>query len=142
MAKERKELHRGLMERVATLLMSGIFVYGGWEAFREPTGRATKAEKLGLSNPELMVRVNAATMMTAGTALALGIKPKLAGVALVGTLVPTTMAGHRFWEEGDPKGRSMQLTQFFKNLGLLGGLLVLLSKRRSVRVPVCEPAEE
>jgi len=142
MAKERKELRRGPMERLATLLMSGIFVYGGWEAFRQPSGRAAKAEKLGLSNPELMVKVNAGTMMAAGTALALGIKPKLAGLALAATLVPTTMAGHRFWEEGDPKGRSMQLTQFFKNLGILGGLLVLLSKRRSVRVPVCEPPEE
>jgi putative oxidoreductase len=140
MAKERKELRRGPIERLATLLMSGIFVYGGWEGFREPGGRAAKAEKLGLSNPELMVRVNALTMMGAGTALALGIKPKLTSLILAGTLVPTTMAGHRFWEEGDPKGRSMQMTQFFKNLGILGGLLILLSKRRSVRVPVCEPA--
>src|SRR5205814_4349628 len=109
---------------------------------REPAGRAAKAEKLGLSSPELMVRVNALTMMGAGAALALGIKPKLSSLVLAGTLVPTTMAGHRFWEEGDPKGRSMQLTHFFKNLGILGGLLVLLSKRRSVRVPVCEPSEE
>ena len=92
MAKERKELHRGPLERLATLLMSGIFVYGGWEAFRQPAARATKAETLGLSNPELMVRVNAATMMTAGTALALGIKPKLAGLVLAGSLVPTIRA--------------------------------------------------
>lgn len=115
--------------------MAGIFVYGGFEALRAPGGRAKKAEKLGLASPETMVRANGAAMIAGGTALALGWKPKLTALALIGSLVPTTMAGHRFWEEGDPKGRSLQLTQFLKNLALVGGLLVLLSKRRSVRVP-------
>jgi uncharacterized membrane protein YphA (DoxX/SURF4 family) len=39
-------------------------------------------------------------------------------------LVPTTLAGHRFWEESDEKARSMQRIQFFKNLSMLGGLLL------------------
>jgi putative oxidoreductase len=135
MARERRRIRRGMIERLATLLMSGIFVYGGFEALREPGGRARKAERIGLPSGEAMVRLNGAGMIVGGLALALGKRPKLAALALAGLLAPTTVAGHRFWEEGDPKGRSMQLTQFLKNLGLIGGLLVLLSKRRSVRVP-------
>jgi hypothetical protein len=38
--------------------------------------------------------------------------------------VPTTLAGHRFWEHEDPKERFGQLSHFLKNLGLLGGLLI------------------
>ena len=138
MAKERKQLRRGLLERLGGLLLSGIFIHGGWHAFREPGGRPDQAAKLGLPQPELMVRVNGLSMMGAGTALGLGIKPKLAALTLIGSLVPTTLAGHRFWEEEAEQGRRMQETQFLKNLGLIGGLLILLSKRRSVKVRVPE----
>jgi uncharacterized membrane protein YphA (DoxX/SURF4 family) len=142
MRTERKRIRRGLMERLGSVLMSGIFIRGGYEQLREPGGRALKAEKLGLPPSETLVRLNGAAMMAGGVALALGKKPKLTAVGLIATLIPTTLAGHRFWEEGDPKGRSMQLTQFLKNLGLIGGLLVLLSKRRSVKVPVRSDDEE
>jgi uncharacterized membrane protein YphA (DoxX/SURF4 family) len=43
---------------------------------------------------------------------------------LAGTIVPTTYAGHRFWEESDPQSRSQQRIHFLKNLGLLGGLIL------------------
>jgi uncharacterized membrane protein YphA (DoxX/SURF4 family) len=130
------------MERLAGLLMAGIFIQGGWEAFREPGKRADKAAKLGLPEPEMMVRLNGATMIVAGSALGLGVKPKLSALLLLGTLIPTTLAGHRFWEESG-QARGMQETQFLKNLGLIGGLLFLLSKRRSLRVPLkAEDAQE
>ncbi len=137
---ERKRVRRGPLERLGALLMAGVFVHGGFNALREPGGRGQKAAKLGLPAPDLMVRANGAAMVIAGAALGLGIKPKLASLALVGSLVPTTLAGHSFWDEEDPRARSTQLTQFLKNLGLIGGLLVLLSKRRSVRVPVAQDA--
>jgi putative oxidoreductase len=135
MNKERERIRRGGLERLASLLMSGIFVFGGYQALREPGARAQKAAKLGVPQPEMAVRANGLAMLLGGLALGLGWKPKLTAAALAASLVPTTLAGHRFWEEEDPKGRSTQLTHFLKNLAILGGLLVLLSKRRSVRVP-------
>jgi len=60
-----------------------------------------------------------------GVLLSFGIFRRLAASALIGSLVPTTLAGHRFWEELDDTARQQQLTQFFKNLGLLGGLLLV-----------------
>jgi len=135
MKKERRQIRRGPIERLASLLMAGIFVHGGYHALRDPGGRARKAEKLGVPSPDLMVRANGAVMMGAGAALALGVKPKLAALTLAGSLIPTTLAGHRFWEEEDRGARSAQRTQFLKNLGLIGGLLMLLSKPRSVRCP-------
>ena len=124
-----KRRRRGLLARLAGLMMAGIFVHGGWHAFREPGGRGDKAAKLGLPEPEKMVRLNGMAMVVAGSALGLGIKPKLAALVLLGSLVPTTLAGHRFWEEESEQGRRAQETQFLKNLGLMGGLLILLSRR-------------
>jgi uncharacterized membrane protein YphA (DoxX/SURF4 family) len=54
---------------------------------------------------------------------------------LAGTLVPTTLAGHRFWEELDEDARNMQMAQFAKNLGLLGGLLLVATERTTSRSP-------
>jgi uncharacterized membrane protein YphA (DoxX/SURF4 family) len=42
-------------------------------------------------------------------------------------LVPTTLAGHRFWAEEDPQAKSMQRIQFLKNLAMFGGLLLVVS---------------
>ena len=72
---------------------------------------------------ETYVRVNAAVQVGAGLLLATGRLPRLASAALAATLVPTTIAGHPFWEaEGDE--RRVQRTQFLKNASLLGGLIL------------------
>lgn len=44
--------------------------------------------------------------------------------ALAGSLVPTTLAGHRFWEETDKQERAAQQIHFLKNLSMLGGLML------------------
>jgi uncharacterized membrane protein YphA (DoxX/SURF4 family) len=56
--------------------------------------------------------------------------PRVAALVLAGSLVPTTLAGHRFWEEDDPKTRAAQQLQFLKNTSMLGGLLMTVSVRR------------
>jgi uncharacterized membrane protein YphA (DoxX/SURF4 family) len=71
-----------------------------------------------------MVKIDALVKIGAGAALALGKLPRLSAALLAASLVPTTLAGHPFWELDDPKERSAQRIQFLKNLGLLGGLLL------------------
>lgn len=115
---------------IARLLLAGIFIHGGWNAFKEPGNRPRQAERLGLPRPEAMVRANGLAMAAGGTALALGIAPRLAATGLIASLVPTTLAGHRFWEEEDEGARRAQLTQVLKNLGLIGGLLLVASRSR------------
>ena len=60
----------------------------------------------------------------AGLMLALGRFPRLSSALLAGSLVPTTLAGHRFWEEQDEMKRAQQRIHFFKNLSMLGGLML------------------
>jgi uncharacterized membrane protein YphA (DoxX/SURF4 family) len=122
---------RRVMRRASAALMSGIYVKAGWDSFRRPAGRAVeKAGAIGLPRAELLVRANGLGMVVAGTALALGIKPRLSALTLAGLMVPTTLAGHRFWEEESQPGRSTQEVQFLKNLGLIGGLLLFASMPR------------
>ena len=124
---------RLVVDVAARVLTAGIFISGGWDAFREPGGRAKAPGKIGLPESDLLVRANGAGMVIAGSAMALGIKPRLAAVALAGMLVPTTLAAHRFWELEEDQGRAMQQTQFMKNAAALGSLLQIATFRRGRR---------
>ena len=120
---------------VARPLIAGMFVYGGLDAFRNPGGKVPKAEKVapdiaetvGIhADTEQLVRVNGAVQVVAGITLALGIFPRISAVALAGSLAPTTLAGHRFWEEADEKAKAQQTVQFLKNAAMMGGLLMVI----------------
>ena len=70
------------------------------------------------------VGIGAAAQVTAALALATGRAPRLAATVLAASLVPTTAAGHRFWEEQDPNVRANSKIHFFKNVSMLGGLVL------------------
>jgi putative oxidoreductase len=75
-------------------------------------------------DPEAYVRLNAAVMTVAALLLSAGKLPRLSSAVLAGSLVPTTLAGHRFWEVKDPAERAAQRRHFLKNVGLIGGLIL------------------
>ncbi|EHK81168.1 hypothetical protein AK37_20359 [Rhodococcus pyridinivorans AK37] len=120
-------------------MLASIFIAGGIDALRKPEPKAGAAQP-GLdqavnalpasitdrlpSNPETLVQINAAVQIGAGTLFALGKAPRLSALALIGSLVPTTIAGHDFWNVEDPEARAQQRTQLIKNVSLIGGLLI------------------
>jgi uncharacterized membrane protein YphA (DoxX/SURF4 family) len=113
-------------------LLAAPFIVGAVNALRSPKPTAEKAagvavpiaEAVGLpANPEMLVKLNAGVQIGAAVALGLGWAPRAAALVLSTSLVPTTVAGHRFWDEREEKARNAQLVQFGKNAGLLGGLL-------------------
>jgi uncharacterized membrane protein YphA (DoxX/SURF4 family) len=108
-----------------------MFMKLGFDAARQPGGRVDKAASLGLPiDPELAVRGNGAAMVVGGAALALDKLPRLATLGLLVSMVPTTLAGHPFWElEGAE--RKAQEVQFYKNIALIGGLLLALPARKA-----------
>ena len=115
--------------RVGQALLSVVFVKSGFDVARSPGARVAKAAKLGLPNAELVVRGNGAAMVAGGVALALNKVPRLAALGLIASMIPTTIAGHPFWElEGAE--RQAQEVQFAKNLGLIGGLVLVLTRSR------------
>ena len=125
------ELVRGPLRAAGRVGLAAMFITGGADAVLDPGPRAPKAAEIGVPlDPELAVRANGAAMLAAGVALALGILPRLAAAVLAGTLVPTTVAGHPYWRIEDPAMRRQQRIHFFKNVGLFGGALLVLSERR------------
>jgi uncharacterized membrane protein YphA (DoxX/SURF4 family) len=116
-------------------MLASTFISGGISSLRAPEPRAKAAEKIGvpdtaltkalhITSSEQAVKVNAGIHIVAGLMLATNRFPRLAALALAATLVPTTAAGHRFWEEKDKAQRANHQIHFFKNASLFGGLLI------------------
>jgi putative oxidoreductase len=117
----------------ARMLTGSTYVLLGFDALRAPGGRVDQAEPVLArmrsvvplpDNDEQLVRANAAAQVVAGATLALGVAPRLSALVLAGSLVPTTLAGHSYWNLEDPAARKLQRIQFHKNLAMLGGLLL------------------
>jgi putative oxidoreductase len=111
-----------------------MFIVGGLDAARNPEGKVKAAEAATKpltdlipvlpQDTETLVRMNGVVQVGAGVLLAIGKFRRLAALALIGSIIPTTYAGHRFWEETDEATRKQQQVHFLKNLGLLGGLIL------------------
>jgi len=116
----------------ARVLTGSTYALLGFDALRVPGARVDQAAPVLAAirktvplpaDDELVVRGNAAVQVLAGTLLALGLAPRLSALALAGSLVPTTIAGHAYWAIEDPAARKQQRIQFHKNMAMIGGLL-------------------
>jgi putative oxidoreductase len=123
-----------LLRAVARPMLASIFVIQGFDTLRRPERVAALAEPVVRpvadrvaavpNKTEQAVRLSGAVQVAAGTLLALGRWPRLSALAIAATLVPTTLAGHRFWEAEDEQDRAQQRVHFLKNASMLGGLLI------------------
>ncbi|HEU4513180.1 MAG TPA: DoxX family protein [Nocardioidaceae bacterium] len=123
---------------LARPMLASMFVMGGVNSLKNTEWAAEAAKPVtdkmvpmvqqvvpnAPSDPKTWVRINGITHIVAGLALATGRAPRLSALALAATMVPTTVAGHPFWQEHDKTARSQQKTHFFKNVSMLGGLMI------------------
>ncbi len=125
---------------LARPMLASIFVVGGVNALKNAQAHAVAAKPVTdkvvpllqkavpqapiPTDPTTLVRINAAVQLLAAGAFATGRAPRLSSTVLAASLVPTTMAGHRFWEETDPATKGNQKVHFIKNVSVLGGLLL------------------
>src|SRR5512133_363502 len=123
-----------LPRRAARAMLAASFISGGVDQIRNPQPKrepsrpvvAPIAERIPQlpKDPEQLVKLDGAIKVAGGLGLIFGPFARPAALLLAGSLVPTTLAGHRFWETSDPDQRVSDRVEFFKNVSLLGGLLM------------------
>src|SRR5262249_37578452 len=79
-----------------------------------------------LPNPELLAQIAAYGMLVGGIMLFLGILSRLTAFGLLVFTIIASVLGHAFWTLADPLQQFMQIGNFLKNMGLIGGLLVIV----------------
>ncbi len=130
-----------LVRLLARPMLASMFVVGGIDEVRNASALAPAAKPVTDKVTPLItsrvppsvplpsdaagwVRLNGAVKVGAGLMLATGRFPRLAALALAASMAPTTFAGHPFWEERDAEAKTEQKQQFFKNVSMVGGLLI------------------
>jgi uncharacterized membrane protein YphA (DoxX/SURF4 family) len=123
-----------LLRRSARILLATSFIAGGVDQLRDPGSKTGPARPVLTQlagripqlpqDPEQLVRLDGALKLAGGTGLVVGPFGRPAALLLAASLVPTTFVGHRFWQTSDPEQRVSDRVEFFKNLSLLGGLLI------------------
>lgn len=111
---------------VGRVFLSSIFIVSGTFKLM---GLAAVTETLaakGLPAPQVLAVLAAAVEIIGGLSVLTGTLARFGGLILFLFLIPTTVIFHNFW---DLSGAEMQtqLTQFLKNLGIMGGLLLLIA---------------
>ena len=119
-------------------MLAALYIDSGLHAYRHPERLAEQAKTvtdrvapmISAIHPALptdartLVKLNGAAQVVGGVLLATGKAARPGALLLAGSLVPTTLAGHPYWQVEDPTQRAHQRIQFLKNLSMLGGLLI------------------
>ena len=107
-------------------IFGGFFVYNGVNHFLQTHNTSQYAASKNVPQPRTMVRSTGGMLLAGGISVITGLKPRQGLFTLVAFLVPTTLQMHRFWEVDDPNQRMLEMTQFAKNMALVGAALALM----------------
>lgn len=109
------------------LLYSGVLAYMAVDGFKNNEKRVDIADESGVPLPEVMVPAATALLLVVNVGILLWKYPRASLYGLILFFLGTTPVIHDFWTmEG--KARANNKINFQKNLALLGGAIVLLSR--------------
>jgi putative oxidoreductase len=100
-----------------------LFLMSGLGHFSPQT--IAYAASAGVPLASVAVPLSGVLSLAGGLSVLLGYRAKIGAWLLVLFLVPVTVMMHNFWAVTDPQMHMMQQVNFFKNVGLLGGALLI-----------------
>src|SRR5450759_4464304 len=110
-----------LLGRVA---LGAIFVKSGMQKLMTLSAFAASLASRGLPQSSVWAVIGATVECVGGILIATGLKTRYASVLMVLFVIVATAISHRYWEFADAARRTQE-SQFFKNLSIIGGFLLL-----------------
>ncbi len=117
-------MNSAVLPLVGRILIAALFLPAGIGKAMAFAGTAGYMAKVGFPAPEAAAALAIAIEVGGSIMLILGWKTRWAAWALAIFVVVATLAAHRFWEF-DVSQAMNQRNHFFKNLAVVGGLLLL-----------------
>jgi len=119
-----------LFQHISTLagrvLLSAIFLTSGVFHILHWGKSVTYMQTAGVPLPNLLLLLAVVCLLLGGLSVLIGIRARLGAVLLILFLIPTTLVFHSDWTAGSAEAGD-QMLHFMKNLGLLGGLLMVVA---------------
>ncbi len=111
-----------LLGRVA---LGAIFVKSGLQKLMALSAFAASLASRGVPQSETWAVIGATVEFVGGIMIVTGFKVRPASLLTILFVIVATGISHRYWEYADAAARRAQEIQFFKNLSILGGFLLL-----------------
>jgi len=108
------------------VLLSLIFLISGSGMIANFSGTAGWMASKGLPMTEVLLAVSIAIKIGASIMLITGYMARLGAAALFLWMIPVTFIFHNFWAVPAAE-QQLQMLMFFKNLGLMGGMLLIMA---------------
>ncbi len=109
------------------VLLGGYFLMSGYNHIKNLGMLTGYAQSKGVPMPKVAVFGTGVMLLLGGAGILLGFQVQCAILLISVFLVVTTFMMHQYWTISDPMQRMGERVNFYKNLGLLGAVLMLLS---------------
>ncbi|MBC6943375.1 MAG: DoxX family protein [Xanthomonadales bacterium] len=119
------ERNRDTWLLVARIFLGALFVFFGSQKILDFGGATNYLEYLGLPMPAALAVVAVAIEFLGGLALVLGWRVREVAVVMIVFVGAAACLGHPFWSMA-AADRAVAQLQFFKNMSIIGGLLLLM----------------
>lgn len=116
-----------LLFLIGRILFGGFFIFNALNHLVMGREMLTGyAEAKGVPAPGPMVIVTGLLLLIGGLSILLGYQPVIGVAALAIFLIPTSFQMHDFWNVEDQQAQMSEMTNFMKNMALLGAALMFL----------------
>ncbi len=105
------------------LLMAALFLPSGISKLLGFSGFAASLATKGLPFPEAWAAAAVAIEVLGPIALILGFLPRSTALLLIAFVVMASGTSHRYWEFTEAAARRAQEISFYKNVGIIAGLM-------------------
>lgn len=110
---------------VGRVLISAIFLMSGLTKISGFAGTAGYMASKGIPLANIALVLTIIIEVGGAVMIILGYKARLGAAALLLWMIPVTAIFHNFWAAAEA-AKQMEMIMFMKNLGLMGGMLVII----------------
>jgi len=112
---------------IGRIIVGGFFIMSGFNHFAKLNMMAGYAKSKGIPAPALAVGGSGVLLLLGGLSVLLGYHPTIGVGLLVIFLVGVSFGIHNFWTIQDQQAKLGEMTNFLKNMAILGLLLMTLA---------------
>ena len=112
---------------IGRVIVGGFFLMNGFHHFAQLNMMTGYAKSKGVPAPALAVGGSGVLLFLGGLSLLLGYHPTIGAALLVIFLLGVSFGIHNFWTVQDQQAKQVEMTNFLKNMAILGLLLMTVA---------------
>ena len=120
------ESRQDVIVLLGRLALGAIFVKSGLQKLLALSAFAASLASRGVPQSSVWAVIGATVEFVGGILIVTGLRTREASLLMVLFVIVATGISHRYWEFADA-ARRLQESQFFKNLSIIGGFVLLFA---------------